>query len=175
MFGLVEIYNTESSEVSEEKKRTPSKTGLATSNQNAKTAENVKEPELASQGDQSPFPKRFVGEAESALLKECSRYAWRGKYKPAKGLGEFKSGSLDLDAKDQMFSSPADCGDELVPDSKDTITPYACFYAPAAKKVKEGWLDKLSPQGKHVFQKRWVKFDGESMAYYNNDKGQDSY
>ncbi|XP_039203641.1 arf-GAP with Rho-GAP domain, ANK repeat and PH domain-containing protein 2 isoform X3 [Crotalus tigris] len=166
----MEIYNTESSEVSEEKKRTPSKTGLATSNQNAKTAENVKEPELASQGDQSPFPKRFVGEAESALLKECSRYAWRGKYKPAKGLGEFKSGSLDLDAKDQMFSSPADCDDELVPDSKDTITPYACFYAPAAKKVKEGWLDKLSPQGKHVFQKRWVKFDGESMAYYNNDK-----
>ncbi|XP_029142458.1 arf-GAP with Rho-GAP domain, ANK repeat and PH domain-containing protein 2-like, partial [Protobothrops mucrosquamatus] len=169
----MEIYNTESSEVSEEKKekkRTTSKTGLATSNQNPETAENEKDPELASQGDQSPFPKRFVGEAESALLKECSRYAWRGKYKPAKGLGEFKSGSLDLDAKDQMFSSPADCGDELVPGSNDTITPYACYYAPAAKKVKEGWLDKLSPQGKHVFQKRWVKFDGESMAYYNNDK-----
>ncbi|XP_070805035.1 arf-GAP with Rho-GAP domain, ANK repeat and PH domain-containing protein 2 [Pituophis catenifer annectens] len=169
----MEIYSKEPSEVLEEdkeKKRMPSRTGLATSNQTQKTSENVKDSELTSQGDQSPFPNRFVGEAESSLLKECSRYAWRGKYKPTKGLGEFKSGHLDLDVKDQMFSSPAVCGDELVPGFNDTITPYACFYAPAVKKVKEGWLDKLSPQGKHVFQKRWVKFDGESMAYYNNDK-----
>ncbi|XP_058049798.1 arf-GAP with Rho-GAP domain, ANK repeat and PH domain-containing protein 2-like [Ahaetulla prasina] len=165
----MEIYRKEPSDVLEEdneKKRTPSRTG----NQNQKTSENIKDAELTPQEDQSPFPNRFVGEAESSVLKECSRYAWRGKYKPTKGLGEFKRGSMDLDVKDQLFSSPAVCGDDLVPGSKDTITPYACFYAPAAKKVKEGWLDKLSPQGKHVFQKRWVKFDGESIAYYNNDK-----
>ncbi|XP_070613204.1 arf-GAP with Rho-GAP domain, ANK repeat and PH domain-containing protein 2 isoform X1 [Erythrolamprus reginae] len=169
----MEIYSQESSDVldeDKEKKRTLSRTSLAASNQNQKTSENTKDSELTSQRDQNPFPNRFVGEAESSLLKECSRYAWRGKYKPTKGLGEFKSGSLDVDVKDQMFSSPAVCGDELIPGCKDTITPYACFYAPAAKKFKEGWLDKLSPQGKHVFQKRWVKFDGESVAYYNNDK-----
>lgn len=29
----------------------------------------------------------------------------------------------------------------------ESITPYACFYGPSVKKVKVGWLDKLSPQG----------------------------
>ncbi|XP_061816985.1 arf-GAP with Rho-GAP domain, ANK repeat and PH domain-containing protein 2 isoform X1 [Nerophis lumbriciformis] len=51
------------------------------------------------------------------------------------------------------------------------ISPYACFYgAPKPPVLKVGWLDKLSPQGKHVFQRRWVRFDGESLAYYNSDK-----
>ncbi|NXF06700.1 ARAP2 protein, partial [Smithornis capensis] len=52
----------------------------------------------------------------------------------------------------------------------ESITPYACFYETSIKKVKAGWLDKLSPQGKCVFQKRWVKFDGDSISYYNNEK-----
>ncbi|XP_017661333.1 PREDICTED: arf-GAP with Rho-GAP domain, ANK repeat and PH domain-containing protein 2 [Lepidothrix coronata] len=52
----------------------------------------------------------------------------------------------------------------------ESITPYACFFGPSVKKVKAGWLDKLSPQGKRVFQKRWVKFDGDSISYYNNEK-----
>ncbi|XP_056156183.1 arf-GAP with Rho-GAP domain, ANK repeat and PH domain-containing protein 2 [Lampris incognitus] len=51
------------------------------------------------------------------------------------------------------------------------ISPYACFYgAPKHKLLKAGWLDKLSPQGNCVFQRRWVRFDGESLTYYNNDK-----
>uniref|UniRef100_UPI00398E417D arf-GAP with Rho-GAP domain, ANK repeat and PH domain-containing protein 2 n=1 Tax=Pristiophorus japonicus TaxID=55135 RepID=UPI00398E417D len=51
----------------------------------------------------------------------------------------------------------------------ESISPYACFYG-MTKKTKEGWLDKLSPQGNCVFQKRWVKFDGENLSYYNNEK-----
>ncbi|XP_045140157.1 arf-GAP with Rho-GAP domain, ANK repeat and PH domain-containing protein 2 isoform X2 [Echinops telfairi] len=54
--------------------------------------------------------------------------------------------------------------------SSGAITPYACFYGSSAKKVKSGWLDKLSPQGKRMFQKRWVKFDGLYISYYNNEK-----
>ncbi|XP_038150807.1 arf-GAP with Rho-GAP domain, ANK repeat and PH domain-containing protein 2-like [Cyprinodon tularosa] len=51
------------------------------------------------------------------------------------------------------------------------ISPYACFYgAPKQQVLKVGWLDKLSPQGNCVFQRRWVRFDGESLAYYNNEK-----
>uniref|UniRef100_A0A7N6BWY1 ArfGAP with RhoGAP domain, ankyrin repeat and PH domain 2 n=1 Tax=Anabas testudineus TaxID=64144 RepID=A0A7N6BWY1_ANATE len=51
------------------------------------------------------------------------------------------------------------------------ISPYACFYgAPKNPVLKVGWLDKLSPQGKCMFQRRWVRFDGNSLAYYNNDK-----
>ncbi|XP_047462569.1 arf-GAP with Rho-GAP domain, ANK repeat and PH domain-containing protein 2 [Mugil cephalus] len=56
-------------------------------------------------------------------------------------------------------------------DAQPDISPYACFYgAPKRQVLKVGWLDKLSPQGKCVFQRRWVRFDGESLAYYNSDK-----
>ncbi|XP_035531725.1 arf-GAP with Rho-GAP domain, ANK repeat and PH domain-containing protein 2 [Morone saxatilis] len=70
-----------------------------------------------------------------------------------------------------LYSGPAEVlGGEarnVLPD----ISPYACFYgAPKNQVLKVGWLDKLSPQGKCVFQRRWVRFDGESLAYYNNDK-----
>uniref|UniRef100_A0A8C5N3K7 Arf-GAP with Rho-GAP domain, ANK repeat and PH domain-containing protein 2 n=1 Tax=Gouania willdenowi TaxID=441366 RepID=A0A8C5N3K7_GOUWI len=51
------------------------------------------------------------------------------------------------------------------------ISPYACFYsAPKHQVLKVGWLEKLSPQGNCVFQRRWVRFDGQSFAYYNSDK-----
>ncbi|XP_030205747.1 arf-GAP with Rho-GAP domain, ANK repeat and PH domain-containing protein 2 [Gadus morhua] len=57
------------------------------------------------------------------------------------------------------------------PDPDADISPYACFYgAPQTPVVRAGWLDKLSPHGNYVFQRRWVRFDGESLAYYNNDK-----
>uniref|UniRef100_A0A8K9XQ76 Arf-GAP with Rho-GAP domain, ANK repeat and PH domain-containing protein 2 n=1 Tax=Oncorhynchus mykiss TaxID=8022 RepID=A0A8K9XQ76_ONCMY len=58
----------------------------------------------------------------------------------------------------------------LPADHADNISPYACFYGAPKTKLKMGWLDKLSPQGKCVFQRRWVKFDGENLSYYNNDK-----
>ncbi|KAJ3585320.1 hypothetical protein NHX12_014041, partial [Muraenolepis orangiensis] len=52
------------------------------------------------------------------------------------------------------------------------ISPYACFYGAAAPPpvLRAGWLDKLSPHGSYVFQRRWVRFDGDGLAYYNNDK-----
>uniref|UniRef100_A0A8D3A5L7 Uncharacterized protein n=1 Tax=Scophthalmus maximus TaxID=52904 RepID=A0A8D3A5L7_SCOMX len=70
-----------------------------------------------------------------------------------------------------LYSEPADAlgaaGRGALPD----ISPYACFYgSPEPQVLKVGWLDKLSPQGNCVFQRRWVRFNGESLAYYNNDK-----
>ncbi|XP_041925555.1 arf-GAP with Rho-GAP domain, ANK repeat and PH domain-containing protein 2 isoform X2 [Alosa sapidissima] len=59
---------------------------------------------------------------------------------------------------------------ELPEDVESAISPYACFYGGPRAALKTGWLDKLSPQGNRVFQKRWVKFDGENLTYYNNDK-----
>uniref|UniRef100_H3BWD9 ArfGAP with RhoGAP domain, ankyrin repeat and PH domain 3 n=1 Tax=Tetraodon nigroviridis TaxID=99883 RepID=H3BWD9_TETNG len=32
------------------------------------------------------------------------------------------------------------------------------------------WLDKLSPQGNYVFQKRYVKFDGKNLMYFGSEK-----
>ncbi|XP_023276619.1 arf-GAP with Rho-GAP domain, ANK repeat and PH domain-containing protein 2 isoform X2 [Seriola lalandi dorsalis] len=81
-----------------------------------------------------------------------------------------KDGSLIMVECD-LYSESAEAlggvGRNALPD----ISPYACFYgAPKHQVLKVGWLDKLSPQGKCVFQRRWVRFDGESLAYYNNDK-----
>ncbi|KAM3849702.1 arf-GAP with Rho-GAP domain, ANK repeat and PH domain-containing protein 2 [Diretmus argenteus] len=81
--------------------------------------------------------------------------------------------SLKMVACD-LYSDPVDAlGGPVrnaLPATSD-ISPYACFYgAPKQPLVKVGWLDKLSPQGKRVFQRRWVRFDGESLAYYNTDK-----
>ncbi|XP_048825893.1 arf-GAP with Rho-GAP domain, ANK repeat and PH domain-containing protein 2 [Brienomyrus brachyistius] len=50
------------------------------------------------------------------------------------------------------------------------ISPYACYYQTHNAVLKAGWLDKLSPQGNCVYQKRWVTFDGEHLCYYSNDK-----
>ncbi|XP_037614680.1 arf-GAP with Rho-GAP domain, ANK repeat and PH domain-containing protein 2 [Sebastes umbrosus] len=67
-----------------------------------------------------------------------------------------------------LYSEPADA---LPRNALADISPYACFYgAPKHQVLKVGWLDKLSPQGNCVFQRRWMRFDGESLAYYNNDK-----
>ncbi|XP_062991515.1 arf-GAP with Rho-GAP domain, ANK repeat and PH domain-containing protein 2 [Elgaria multicarinata webbii] len=143
------------------------KTSALNNNQNQSISEDVMKSESVSQEDKSAPLSRFVGESEYFSMKECARYGRRGKYKTtSKSLGGFRSGHLDLSAKEQMYGSV----EELPSSPKDSITPYACFYGPATKKVKEGWLDKLSPQGKHMFQKRWVKFDGDSISYYNNDK-----
>uniref|UniRef100_A0A7N8XQ63 ArfGAP with RhoGAP domain, ankyrin repeat and PH domain 2 n=1 Tax=Mastacembelus armatus TaxID=205130 RepID=A0A7N8XQ63_9TELE len=67
-----------------------------------------------------------------------------------------------------LYSEPAEA---LSSNAMADISPYACFYgAPKNQVLRVGWLDKLSPQGNCVFQRRWVRFDGESLAYYNSDK-----
>uniref|UniRef100_A0A673MRY8 Arf-GAP with Rho-GAP domain, ANK repeat and PH domain-containing protein 3-like n=1 Tax=Sinocyclocheilus rhinocerous TaxID=307959 RepID=A0A673MRY8_9TELE len=63
------------------------------------------------------------------------------------------------------------------PDSPSTdedhiISPYASFtsLSERAAPILSGWLDKLSPQGNYVFQKRYVKFDGKNLMYYGSEK-----
>lgn len=81
-----------------------------------------------------------------------------------------KDGSLIMVECD-LYSDPADAQGGGTRDVLPDISPYACFYGPSKHQVlKASWLDKLSPQGNCVFQRRWVRFDGESLAYYNNDK-----
>uniref|UniRef100_A0A8D0AI78 ArfGAP with RhoGAP domain, ankyrin repeat and PH domain 2 n=1 Tax=Sander lucioperca TaxID=283035 RepID=A0A8D0AI78_SANLU len=81
-----------------------------------------------------------------------------------------KDGSLTMVECD-LYSEPADAIRVVTKNALPDISPYACFYgAPKHQVLKVGWLDKLSPQGNCVYQRRWVRFDGESLAYYNNDK-----
>ncbi|XP_016061057.1 PREDICTED: arf-GAP with Rho-GAP domain, ANK repeat and PH domain-containing protein 3 [Miniopterus natalensis] len=56
--------------------------------------------------------------------------------------------------------------------SDDLISPYASFSSIADRPTPllSGWLDKLSPQGNYVFQRRFVQFNGRSLMYFGNDK-----
>ncbi|GCB63369.1 hypothetical protein scyTo_0004398, partial [Scyliorhinus torazame] len=107
------------------------------------------EMEYATVGDTMCKPRS----ADPAVSKDCCSI--QAAYKQSighwedDGTGESTYGAIDVE--------------------NESISPYACFYG-IAKKTKEGWLDKLSPQGNCVFQKRWVKFDGENLSYYNNEK-----
>ncbi|KAG7518797.1 arf-GAP with Rho-GAP domain, ANK repeat and PH domain-containing protein 3 isoform X1 [Solea senegalensis] len=53
-----------------------------------------------------------------------------------------------------------------------TISPYASYTSltERAPPIISGWLDKLSPQGNYVFQKRLVKFDGKNLMYFGSEK-----
>ncbi|KAM9849609.1 arf-GAP with Rho-GAP domain, ANK repeat and PH domain-containing protein 3 [Aulostomus maculatus] len=53
-----------------------------------------------------------------------------------------------------------------------TISPYASYTSlnERAPPIISGWLDKLSPQGNYVFQKRFVKFDGKNLMYFGSEK-----
>ncbi|XP_076993377.1 arf-GAP with Rho-GAP domain, ANK repeat and PH domain-containing protein 3 [Tamandua tetradactyla] len=56
--------------------------------------------------------------------------------------------------------------------SDDLISPYASFSSMADRPTPllSGWLDKLSPQGNYVFQRRFVQFNGRSLMYFGSDK-----
>ncbi|XP_034055349.1 arf-GAP with Rho-GAP domain, ANK repeat and PH domain-containing protein 3, partial [Gymnodraco acuticeps] len=58
------------------------------------------------------------------------------------------------------------------PDDDLTISPYASYTSltERAPPIISGWLDKLSPQGNYVFQKRYVKFDGRHLMYFGSEK-----
>ncbi|KAK1903922.1 Arf-GAP with Rho-GAP domain ANK repeat and PH domain containing protein 3 [Dissostichus eleginoides] len=58
------------------------------------------------------------------------------------------------------------------PDDDLTISPYASYTSltERAPPIISGWLDKLSPQGNYVFQKRYVKFDGKNLMYFGSEK-----
>uniref|UniRef100_UPI003AAFC4B0 arf-GAP with Rho-GAP domain, ANK repeat and PH domain-containing protein 2 isoform X1 n=1 Tax=Centroberyx gerrardi TaxID=166262 RepID=UPI003AAFC4B0 len=127
-----------------------------------------------------------VCEDEYSTVEDCASVLQRANQDLVKtvtseplAIGPTASGPASRDGSLKMvvcdlYSEPADALGGVVrnvlPVTSD-ISPYACFYgAPKHQLLKAGWLDKLSPQGKCVFQRRWVRFDGESLAYYNSDK-----
>ncbi|XP_044129972.1 arf-GAP with Rho-GAP domain, ANK repeat and PH domain-containing protein 3 isoform X1 [Bufo gargarizans] len=79
--------------------------------------------------------------------------------------------TVDSPADNKRFSLPSDLyKDEILDDL--TISPYASYTSiyDKSRPVLSGWLDKLSPQGNYVFQRRYVKFDGKNLMYFSNDK-----
>ncbi|NWS89623.1 ARAP3 protein, partial [Toxostoma redivivum] len=74
-------------------------------------------------------------------------------------------------AEGSLFSLPAHLyPDEVLDDL--TISPYASFTSLCEPRptMLGGWLDKLSPQGNYVFQRRYVRFDGKNLMYFSSEK-----
>ncbi|XP_033922760.1 arf-GAP with Rho-GAP domain, ANK repeat and PH domain-containing protein 3 isoform X2 [Melopsittacus undulatus] len=74
-------------------------------------------------------------------------------------------------AEDTPFILPAHLYmDEVLDDL--TISPYASFTSLSEPRptMLSGWLDKLSPQGNYVFQRRYVRFDGKNLMYFSSEK-----
>ncbi|XP_072717925.1 arf-GAP with Rho-GAP domain, ANK repeat and PH domain-containing protein 2 isoform X1 [Ciconia boyciana] len=139
-------------------------------NQEEKTKEFAKN-ELLSQENKSLAPEESESESVYSIVEQRSLPLKKKKNKDkthSASCSKIQSGDSDRLVNQQMHFWQFD-GDQTSI-GNDSITPYACFYGPPVKKVKAGWLDKLSPQGKRMFQKRWVKFDGDSISYYNNEK-----
>ncbi|XP_044912421.1 arf-GAP with Rho-GAP domain, ANK repeat and PH domain-containing protein 2 isoform X4 [Felis catus] len=119
--------------------------------------------------DKVNFPVDSASESEYSTVEECFQSLRRKNSKASKSRTQK---ALNLDPVNRhsypLSSTSGNAESSIV--SSNAISPYACFYGSSARKVKSGWLDKLSPQGKRMFQKRWVKFDGLSISYYNNEK-----
>ncbi|XP_072314770.1 arf-GAP with Rho-GAP domain, ANK repeat and PH domain-containing protein 2 [Eucyclogobius newberryi] len=105
-----------------------------------------------------------------STVEECAQILSHSSTDPYTVSGTSEEPSAPATQADSALSVECDLYSQLT-DVLPDISPYACFYGvPTLEVFKAGWLDKLSPQGKRVFQRRWVRFDGESLAYYNNEK-----
>nr|XP_033803577.1 arf-GAP with Rho-GAP domain, ANK repeat and PH domain-containing protein 2 isoform X2 [Geotrypetes seraphini]XP_033803587.1 arf-GAP with Rho-GAP domain, ANK repeat and PH domain-containing protein 2 isoform X2 [Geotrypetes seraphini]XP_033803596.1 arf-GAP with Rho-GAP domain, ANK repeat and PH domain-containing protein 2 isoform X2 [Geotrypetes seraphini]XP_033803606.1 arf-GAP with Rho-GAP domain, ANK repeat and PH domain-containing protein 2 isoform X2 [Geotrypetes seraphini]XP_033803615.1 len=143
-------------------------------------SEDQEEKEMTFHEENDIFPERSSLESEYSTVEECTQNLrtrnveapknhslaciWNQKEK-FWSFGNRMSYTLPT----QGVPEPIDDLETAV-HSDSPISPYACFYGSSTKTVKSGWLDKLSPQGSYMFQKRWVKFDGDSLSYYNNEK-----
>ncbi|KAM5272410.1 arf-GAP with Rho-GAP domain, ANK repeat and PH domain-containing protein 2 [Ctenodactylus gundi] len=110
-----------------------------------------------------------TSESEYSTVDECFQSLRRNSSKTSKSRTQ-KALTLDPANRHSYPLSSTSGNAESSAASSNSISPYACFYGSSTVRVKSGWLDKLSPQGKRMFQKRWVKFDGLSISYYNNER-----
>ncbi|XP_033489358.2 arf-GAP with Rho-GAP domain, ANK repeat and PH domain-containing protein 3 [Epinephelus lanceolatus] len=113
------------------------------------------------------------GEDKHAEDHGCQKFSWTKRLSQALHSGDSQGYSTVgeppppvryLSLPNHTF--PTDADEDL------TISPYASYTSltERAPPIISGWLDKLSPQGNYVFQKRYVKFDGKNLMYFGSDK-----
>ncbi|XP_023554884.1 arf-GAP with Rho-GAP domain, ANK repeat and PH domain-containing protein 2 isoform X2 [Octodon degus] len=119
--------------------------------------------------DKNNLLQDSASESEYSTVEECFQSLRRKNSKASKSRTQKALNVDPVNRHSYPFNSTSGHVEPSAV-SSSAISPYACFYGSSVMKVKSGWLDKLSPQGKRMFQKRWVKFDGLSISYYNNEK-----
>lgn len=113
-------------------------------NQKEKTKEFEKNESLS----QELSPEESENESVYSIVEQHSLSLKKKKNKTkihSASCSKIQSGDSDHLASGQMNFWQFGGNETLV--GNESITPYACFYGPSVKKVKAGWLDKLSPQG----------------------------
>uniref|UniRef100_A0A8C3EDF8 ArfGAP with RhoGAP domain, ankyrin repeat and PH domain 3 n=1 Tax=Corvus moneduloides TaxID=1196302 RepID=A0A8C3EDF8_CORMO len=128
-------------------------------------------PCCAAQLPHSPFCHRTSSECSSEGRSEDeesrSRLIERIAHNDTEGYSTVEAPR----AEGAPFSLPAHLyPDEVLDDL--TISPYASFTSLSEPRptMLSGWLDKLSPQGNYVFQRRYVRFDGKNLMYFSSEK-----
>lgn len=99
--------------------------------------------------DKNSLPIDSASDSEYSTVEECFQSLRRKNSKASKSRTQKP---LNLDPVNRhSYPLSSTSGNAASPTiSSNAISPYACFYGSSAKKVKSGWLDKLSPQG-YVF------------------------
>ncbi|XP_038142613.1 arf-GAP with Rho-GAP domain, ANK repeat and PH domain-containing protein 3 [Cyprinodon tularosa] len=129
----------------------------------------------ASESDQSRSDGRETRIEEGRPTEDhgCHKFSWTKRLSQAFHSGDSQGYSTVGEAPPSLrWSSlpphtfPPEADDDL------TISPYASYTSltERAPPIISGWLDKLSPQGNYVFQKRFVKFDGKNLMYFGSEK-----
>nr|Q8BZ05.2 RecName: Full=Arf-GAP with Rho-GAP domain, ANK repeat and PH domain-containing protein 2; AltName: Full=Centaurin-delta-1; Short=Cnt-d1 [Mus musculus] len=138
-------------------------------NRKEKVSEDKVEDIWIPREDKNNLAQDSASESEYSTVEECFQSLRRKNSKASKSRTQ-KAFYLDPFNRHSYPLSSTSGNTEPSSTISNAISPYACFYGSSAAKEKCGWLDKLSPQGKRMFQKRWVKFDGLSISHYNNDR-----
>lgn len=101
-----------------------------------------------SQEDPSLTPEESESESVYSVVEQHSLSLKKKKNKTkthSASCSVIQNEDSDRLASEQMNSFQFGGDQTLI--GNESIAPYACFYGPSVKKVKAGWLDKLSPQG----------------------------
>ncbi|KAM4733079.1 LOW QUALITY PROTEIN: arf-GAP with Rho-GAP domain, ANK repeat and PH domain-containing protein 3 [Anableps anableps] len=129
----------------------------------------------ASESDRSRADGRETRPEEGRPAEDhgCHKFSWTKRLSQAFHSGDSQGYSTVGEAPPPPRCSslpphtfPPEADDDL------TISPYASYTSltERAPPIISGWLDKLSPQGNYVFQKRFVKFDGKNLMYFGSEK-----
>lgn len=96
--------------------------------------------------DKNNLPVDSASESEYSTVEEYFQSLRRKNSKASKSRTQ-KALTMDpVNRHSYPLSSTSGNAESSIV-SSNAISPYACFYGSSARKVKSGWLDKLSPQG----------------------------
>ncbi|XP_067852153.1 arf-GAP with Rho-GAP domain, ANK repeat and PH domain-containing protein 3 isoform X2 [Heptranchias perlo] len=128
----------------------------------------VPQPPVLTRPDTTSLPSKKRQHQASAVCSEKDSAQKPVQMEVDKAMGYATIGDIQT-SNVSTIESPLYFTEESEEDLM--ISPYASFHVvpDEGKNIKSDWLDKLSPQG-CVFQRRYVKFDGKSLMYFNNEK-----